>query len=304
MPALRSVCGSLIVALSLAACGRTGAVRPSSPPATAAPVELTPSMNGAPWATPAPADVSRPPADAERDASGVARKILAHGKGTVHPTPTTYVDLRYAGWERNGNQFEGTPTDAEPGRYELRELVPGLEKELMLMVAGERRRLWVPSALAYGERVSYTNAPKGDVTYDVELVRVTPPPPVPPDLQVAPKGAKTTKSGLVYLVLKKGTGKAHPTEQGHAKVIYTAWTPNGHMFECSLATADVVPVALRRLPAGWREAMLHMVEGDKSRLWLPGNLAFGELQPGREAVPFGPPLGPVVFDVELVAILP
>jgi len=261
-------------------------------------------MNGAPWATPAPTDVSKPPADAERDASGVVRKLLARGTGTLHPRPTTYVDLRYAGWERNGNQFEGTPTDAEPGRYELRELVPGLVKELMLMVAGERRRLWVPSALAYGERVSYTNAPKGDVTYDVELVRVTPPPPVPPDLQVAPKGAKTTKSGLVYLVLKKGTGKAHPAEQGHARVIYTAWTPSGHMFECSLATADVVPVALRRLPAGWREAMLHMVEGDKWRLWLPGNLAFGELRPGQEVLPFGPPLGPVVFDVQLVEIRP
>jgi FKBP-type peptidyl-prolyl cis-trans isomerase len=53
--------------------------------------------------------------------------------------------------------------------------------------------------------------------------------------------------------------------------------------------------------------MLHMVEGDKWRLWLPGNLAFGERrpgQPGQEAPPFGPPLGPVVFDVELVEILP
>jgi len=68
--------------------------------------------------------------------------------------------------------------------------------------------------------------------------------------------------------------------------------------------ADIARVALRRLPPGWREAMLRMVEGDKWRLWLPGRLAFGDLQPGQEALPFGPPPGPVVFDVELVKILP
>jgi len=305
MSALRRACGCLLLTLSLAACGRTGAVRPSRRPADAgAPVELTPSMNGAPWATPAPVDVSSPPADAERDASGVTRKLLARGRGKVHPTLTDYVDLRYAGWERNGNQFEGTPTNAEPGRYAVKELVPGLAGELARMVEGERRRLWVPSALAYGARPSFTNAPKGDVTYEVELVRVIPRPRVPSDLRSPPAGAKTTKSGLVYLVLEKGSGKTHPTGQGRANVVYSAWTPDGRMFECSVAGADIARVALRRLPPGWREAMLRMVEGDKWRLWLPGRLAFGDLQPGQEALPFGPPPGPVVFDVELVKILP
>jgi FKBP-type peptidyl-prolyl cis-trans isomerase len=304
MPALPRVCGCLFLTLSLAACGRTGAVRPSRrPPVSGAPADLPPSMNGAAWATPAPVDVSAPPADADRGDGGVARKILARGEGTIHPTLTSYVDLRYAGWERDGNQFEGTPTNAEPGRYDLKELAPGLGGEVEHMVAGERRRLWVPSALAYGKRANFTNAPKGDVTYEVELVRVIPRPPVPADLQSAPKGAKTTKSGLVYLVLKKGSGKTHPTDQTRANVVFSAWTPDGRMFECSLASGDVAPVALKRLPAGWREAMLRMVEGDKWRLWLPGKLAFGELQHGEEAPPFAAPRGPVVFDVELVKIL-
>jgi FKBP-type peptidyl-prolyl cis-trans isomerase len=75
------------------------------------------------------------------------------------------------------------------------------------------------------------------------------------------------------------------------------------MFQTSLMGGDTIPVRLSLLPAGWREAMLKMVEGDKWRLWLPGKLAFGELEPGQEALPFGPPPGPVVFDVELVKIL-
>jgi FKBP-type peptidyl-prolyl cis-trans isomerase len=47
-----------------------------------------------------------------------------------------------------------------------------------------------------------------------------------------------------------------------------------------------------------------MVEGDKMRLWLPAKLAFGEPRPDEpNPPPFGPPLGPIVIDVELVKIL-
>jgi peptidylprolyl isomerase len=171
------------------------------------------------------------------------------------------------------------------------------------MVEGERRRIWVPAALAYGKRTNFANAPKGDMTYEIELTRVIPWPPVPENVAAAPKNATTTKSGLAYVVLKKGTGKAHPTEKGRAEIIYSAWKPSGEMFQTSLMGGDTIPVRLNLLPAGWREAMLKMVEGDKWRLWLPGKLAFGELAPGQEPLPFGPPPGPVVFDVELLKIL-
>jgi FKBP-type peptidyl-prolyl cis-trans isomerase len=299
---------ALALIVGLAACGRTGAVPPPAPPpppATAPPAPVpAAAMSGAGWATLPPSDVFAPPADAERDPSGVARKILARGKGTVHPTAgSTYVDLRYAGWERNGKQFEGTAANGDAHRYDMSDLATGVKDELAHMVEGDRRRLWLPAALAYGQRPNFANAPRGDMTYEVELVHIVPLPPTPPDLKAAPKEAKTTKSGLAYLVLKKGAGKEHPVDKTHADVIYSAWTPDGHMFQTSLISGDVASVRVSRLPPGWREAMQHMVVGDKWRLWLPGKLAFGDLPPGQEALPFGPPPGPVVFDVELVKIL-
>jgi peptidylprolyl isomerase len=252
--------------------------------------------------TPVPTDVAAPPADAEREPSGVARKILARGSGTERPPAESWVDLHYAGWERNGHQFEGTNAGGIAGRYPLKELAPGLSEEVAQMVVGDKRRIWVPAALAYGKRENYVNAPKGDMTFDVELTRIVPYPAVPPDIKAPPKDAKKTKSGLAYLVLKKGTGKRHPTDETRALVYYAAWTPDGHMFQCSLAGGDDVHVRVKKLPPGWREAMQLMVEGDKWRLWLPGKLAFGDLAPGQEAMPFGPPPGPVVFDVELLKI--
>jgi peptidylprolyl isomerase len=306
MRAPRFVSWSLFALLAL--CGKTGAVPPPKPSPAAAPAPAAgapggPAMSGAGWATPPPADVAAPPADAERDPNGIARKIDKRGTGTTHPSATTFVDLRYGGWERNGHQFEGTPSNGSTGRYSFDQLAQGMQKELPLMVEGEKRRIWVPSALAYGKQENFVNAPRGDMTFEVELQRIVPFPATPPDVKAAPKEAKTTKSGLAYVVLKKGTGKAHPTEDAHAEVIYSAWTPDGKMFQCSLAAGDTARVLLKKLPLGWREAMLHMVEGDKWRLWLPGKLAFGEARPGEDALPFGPPTGPVVFDVELVKIL-
>jgi FKBP-type peptidyl-prolyl cis-trans isomerase len=306
MRAPRLVPYSLFLTLGASACGKTGAVRPPPPAAAPAvppePANARPSL--AAWMTPPPADVSAPPPDAERDPNGVARKILERGTGGPHPVAgKAYVDLHYAGWERNGKQFEGTAFHGEPGRYDLKDLPDGLAQEVSRMVEGDKRRLWLPAALAYGKRDNFANAPKGDMTFEVELMRIIPLPPTPPDVAAAPKDAKTTKSGLAYLVLKKGAGKVHPTDETRASVIYAAWTPDGHLYQSSLLGGDLAPVRVKRLPPGWREAMLHMVEGDKWRLWAPGKLAFGELKPGQEVLPFGPPLGPIVFDVELVKII-
>jgi peptidylprolyl isomerase len=250
-----------------------------------------------------PADVSMPPADAERDPSGVARKILTPGKGSTHPVPDDYVDLRYAGWERNGRQFEGMAPDNEPRRFDQKDLTPGLAQEVQRMTEGEKRRIWVPAALAYAKRTDFANAPKGDMTYEVELVHITPRPAVPADVKAPPKDAKTTKSGVAYVVLAKGKGKRHPVDETRADVIYTGWTPDGKQFQASAAGADKVTIRVRLLPPGWREAMKMMVEGDKWRLWIPGKLAFGEIQPGAELLPFGPPPGPVTYDVELIKIV-
>jgi FKBP-type peptidyl-prolyl cis-trans isomerase len=306
--AMRAPCSLvslLVLTMSATACERASA--PAAPAAASAPdaamASTAPVLSGAGWITPPPADVSAPPADAEREPNGVVRKILARGKGTVRATAQSYADLRYAGWERNGKQFEGTDADGTPRRYDIKELAPGLTAELTQMVEGDKRRLWLPGALAYANRPNFANAPRGDMTFEIELVHVIQLPPVPENVAAAPKEAKTTKSGLAYLVLKKGTGKHHPTDDTRANVIYTAWKPNGDMFQTSLIGGDVSAVRVKRLPPGWREAMVHMVEGDKWRLWLPGKLAFGELQPGQEALPFGPPPGPVVFDVELIKIL-
>jgi peptidylprolyl isomerase len=49
---------------------------------------------------------------------------------------------------------------------------------------------------------------------------------------------------------------------------------------------------------GWNEGLQLMVKGEKRRFWISSSLAYGET-PRRPGMPSGP-IGPVVFDVELL----
>src|SRR6185503_10734733 len=112
-----------------------------------------------------------------------------------------------------------------------------------------------------------------------------------------PKSAKKTKSGIAYRVLKKGSGKEHPTADSTVEVHYTGWTPDGKMFDSSVTRGTPAKFPLRNVIAGWTEGVQLMVVGDRTRFWIPGDLAYGD-HPTRP----GAPAGMLVFDIQLLAI--
>jgi FKBP-type peptidyl-prolyl cis-trans isomerase len=117
--------------------------------------------------------------------------------------------------------------------------------------------------------------------------------PAPSDVKAPPKDATKTPSGLAYKVVKPGTGKAHPTATSSVTVNYTGWTTDGKMFDSSVTRGQPATFPLNRVIAGWTEGVQLMVEGEKVRFWVPENLAYKGQRP---------PLGMLVFDVELIKI--
>ncbi|HEY0711447.1 MAG TPA: FKBP-type peptidyl-prolyl cis-trans isomerase [Polyangia bacterium] len=289
-----------------AACkSRTPTPSPNAEPSPV-PAASPPSPDAGAPSPPAPKDVAAPPAGAQRLESGVASVVLQPGSGSNKPTATDYVEVSYSGWTRDGVLFESTWDERE--RRDMAEIIPGLAQALAQMVEGEKRRVWIPAALAYATRLTHVNAPRGDMTYDVQLFKVIVPPPVPPDVRGPPKSAKDvtrSKSGLVYRVLKKGEGAAPSGPKTRVQIRYALWTAAGKLGETSYLHEDgAVTGTIDRLPAGFQEGLQRMTEGTVARLWLPGKLAYGELEPKREPTPFDRPRGPVVIDVELVKIMP
>ena len=273
------------------------AVSNSEPPKT---VE-TPAASAAekPGAIPAPEDVAAPPKDATKTASGLYTKVLTKGKGKDHPKLDDRVKVNYTGWTKDGKMFDSSVARNEPATFGVGGVIKGWTEALQLMVQGEKRRLWIPAALAYGENPGM-GTPGGQLTFDVELLEILAAPkpwPVPADVKAAPKDAKKTASGLQYKVLTKGKGKTHPTPTDRVTVHYAGWTPDGKQFDSSVTRGEPAKFSVGGVIKGWTEGLQLMVEGDKVRLWIPSDLAYGD-KPARP----GAPAGPLVFDVELIAI--
>jgi len=121
---------------------------------------------------PTPADVAAAPADAKKTASGLAYKILKHGKGKTHPTADSTVQVHYSGWSTDGKMFDSSVVRGEPATFPLNGVIKGWTEGLQLMVVGDKARFWIPGNLAYGDHPERPGAPAGTLVFDVELLDI------------------------------------------------------------------------------------------------------------------------------------
>ncbi|MBZ5645739.1 MAG: FKBP-type peptidyl-prolyl cis-trans isomerase [Acidobacteriia bacterium] len=241
-----------------------------------------------PPSLPAPSDVAAPPADAAKTASGLATKVLKPGAGKDHPAKDDLVTIDYTGWTTDGKMFDSSVTRGKPATFPVARVIPGFSEGVQLMVAGETRRLWIPESLAYkGQQ----GKPAGMLVFDVTLIEM--PTRAPADVKAPPPDAKRTASGLAYKVLQPGTGGRHPKASDQVTVHYTGWTIDGKMFDSSVTRGAPATFPLNQVIPGWTEGVQLMVEGQKTRFWIPERLAYQ----GKQA-----PYGMLVFDVELIKI--
>jgi peptidylprolyl isomerase len=240
-----------------------------------------------------PSDVAAPPADATVTSTRLAYKVLQAGMGTEHPTSDARVSVNYTGWTTDGEMFDSSYKRDQPASFPLNRVIPGWTEGLQLMVEGEKTRFWIPQEIAYAGK---PGAPAGMLVFDVEMLSFkNPPPPIPPpaDVAGAPAGATTTASGLAYKVLTAGSGGARPSADSKVTVHYTGWTTDGKMFDSSVQRDRPASFGLNRVIAGWTEGLQLMTVGEKTRFWIPVDLAYKN-SPGK-------PAGMLVFDVELLS---
>ena len=107
----------------------------------------------------------------------------------------------------------------------------------------------------------------------------------------------TTASGLQYEVLTQGSGTVHPTATSKVKVHYEGKLLDGTVFDSSVARGEPIEFGLNQVIKGWTEGVQLMVEGEKTRFYIPTNLAYGDRAAGKI-----PPGSVLIFDVELLGI--
>jgi FKBP-type peptidyl-prolyl cis-trans isomerase len=246
--------------------------------------------------TETPADVKAAPEDAEKTASGLASKVLKPGTGTEKPVAADTVTVHYSGWTTDGKLFDSSVQRGEPTSFPLSGVIKGWTEGLQLMTAGEIRRFWIPADLAYGDNPG-GGQPSGTLVFDVELISIKAAPKAPADVKEAPADAVKTASGLATKIIAPGTGSAKPTISDNVSIHYSGWTTDGKLFDSSIERGEPATFPLNRVFSGLQEGLQLMVEGEKLRLWIPADLAYGNNPPPSA------PKGMLVFDVELLKIV-
>lgn len=112
-------------------------------------------------------------------------------------------------------------------------------------------------------------------------------------------GFDKTESGLYYQITQRGNGKKAQAGQKVA-VHYTGMLLDKTVFDSSYRRQQPLSftVGVGQVIEGWDEGILLLNEGDKARLVIPSELAYGASGAGGVI----PPHAPLIFDVELVKV--
>jgi len=111
------------------------------------------------------------------------------------------------------------------------------------------------------------------------------------------EGIKSTESGMYYEVLSSGEGDS-PLETDVVEVHYHGTLIDGSVFDSSIERGSPAKFPVNRVISGWTEALQMMKVGDKWRLHIPANLAYGPQSPSPKI----PANSTLVFEVELLNI--
>lgn len=111
-------------------------------------------------------------------------------------------------------------------------------------------------------------------------------------------GIVTTNSGLLYKILRPGTGQ-RPTEKDIARVHYRGVLLSGEEFDSSFKRGKPADFPVGKVRPAMKEILLLMREGAKWVFYAPPHLGYGEEGAG--------PIGPnetLTTEVEIIKILP
>lgn len=103
--------------------------------------------------------------------SGLQYEVIEAGCDTI-AGPTDTVWVRYKGTLLDGTTFDEVAEDAEPVHFTLNQVVKGWQEGLQLVGQGGHIKLYVPSALGYGEQANQAIPANSTLIFDVKLIKV------------------------------------------------------------------------------------------------------------------------------------
>jgi FKBP-type peptidyl-prolyl cis-trans isomerase FklB len=103
---------------------------------------------------------------------GLQYKILTAGTGKK-PSESDTVLCNYKGTFLDGTEFDSSAKAGKPVPFEVKNVIPGFKEVLQLMPIGSKWQVFIPPALAYGERgAGNVIGPNSTLIFEVEVVGI------------------------------------------------------------------------------------------------------------------------------------
>lgn len=232
-------------------------------------------------------------------ASGLKYVIWKKADG-MKPEVGDNVSVHYAGRLLDGSPFDNSYDRGQPFTFPLGggRVIKGWDEGIAYLSVGDSATLIIPAELGYGSMSRPTIPANSTLIFDVELKDVKKVmKPVP--YKVEGLDTISTGTGLKYIRMNKTDGAAVAAGSTVA-VHYTGYLKDGTIFDSSISRGEPIsfPIGVGRVIKGWDEGISLLKVGEKARLLIPWQLAYGEHGAGQA-------IGPrtdLIFDVELISV--
>lgn len=235
----------------------------------------------------------------QKTPSGVKYWDIKVGDGDVVKS-NDEVRARFTGWRLDGWMFDTTEFDKRPRAFRLWEsrVIAGWRHGIPGMRVGGKRRLEIPSELAYG---SVDRSPKippnSTLIFEIDLVETTTPTSLPTQSKVVGLKKKTTESGLIFWDIQEGGGE-FPEPTSTVTVHYTIWLKDGAIQDTTEMSGSPRRLPLKILFAGMKETISTMKPGGIRQVKIPPTLAYGE----QGQLPGIPPNATLLLEIQLIDV--
>ncbi|MDQ3110188.1 MAG: FKBP-type peptidyl-prolyl cis-trans isomerase [Bacteroidota bacterium] len=229
---------------------------------------------------------------------GLQYTIISNGNGPAVKNGDR-VSMLYTGKLTNDTIFDATSRRGNtPFKFKVggRQVIAGWDSIVSRLHGGDKAIMRIPAEYGYGARANGSIPANSTLVFEVEVLDITGPP-----VQWDAKGKDTitTPSGLKIVMFKSYPDSAKPATGKNVMVHYSGYNMDGSMFDSSVERDQPFTFSLGRgqVIKGWDEGIGMLREGEKAKLIIPYNLAYGES--GRP--PMIPPRATLIFDVELIS---
>ena len=128
-------------------------------------------------------------------------KVITEGTGAM-PKSNDVVIVNYRGTLTDGKEFDSSAKSGAPLKRPANQLIRGWTEALQMMTVGSKWELYLPAALAYGDRAAGPLVEPGStLIFEMELVGIDTPQPLTSDIIRVPS-AEELKAGAKIEVLK------------------------------------------------------------------------------------------------------